>query len=82
MLYPQNGDRIVTMDTVTLLHPMYILGVRNLDCVEYRDSSCQYLLSHNTNVKDGRTGRVLMTNDNELGRSLDEIKSIIAYMPL
>ena len=48
----------------------------------YQDSLCQYLLSRNTNVKDGRTGRVLVTNDNELGRSLDEIKSIITYMPL
>jgi len=24
MLYPQNGDRIVTIDSVTSLHPMYI----------------------------------------------------------
>jgi len=23
MLYPQNGDRVVTIDSVTLLHPMY-----------------------------------------------------------
>ena len=23
MLYPQNGDRIVAIDTVTSLHPMY-----------------------------------------------------------
>ena len=23
MLYPQNGDRIVTIDSVTLFHPMY-----------------------------------------------------------
>ena len=23
MLYPQNGDRIVAIDNVTLLHPMY-----------------------------------------------------------
>jgi len=23
MLYPQNGDRIVTIDSVTSLHPMY-----------------------------------------------------------
>ena len=25
MLYPQNGDRIVTIDYVTSLHPMYII---------------------------------------------------------
>ena len=24
MLYPQNGDRIVTIDSVTSLYPMYI----------------------------------------------------------
>jgi len=24
MLYPQNGDRIVTIDSVTSLHPMYL----------------------------------------------------------
>jgi len=23
MLYPQNGDRVVTIDSVTLLYPMY-----------------------------------------------------------
>jgi len=23
VLYPQNGDRIVTVDSVTLLHPVY-----------------------------------------------------------
>ena len=28
MLYPQNGDRIVTIDSVTSLHPMY--GMRNV----------------------------------------------------
>jgi len=25
MLYPQNGDRIVTIDSVTLLHPVYMV---------------------------------------------------------
>ena len=25
MLYPQNGDRVVTIDCVTLLHPICIL---------------------------------------------------------
>ena len=25
VLYPQNGDRIVTIDYVTSLHPMYII---------------------------------------------------------
>ena len=28
VLYPQNGDRIVTIDSVTSLHPMY--GIHNL----------------------------------------------------
>jgi len=25
MLYPQNGDRIVTIDSATSLHPMYVM---------------------------------------------------------
>jgi len=32
MLYPQNGDRIVTIDSVTSLHPMY-----------YRSAQCRRL---------------------------------------
>ena len=33
VLYPQNGDRIVTIDSVTSLHPMYtLLGVLCLQC--------------------------------------------------
>ena len=28
MLYPQNGDRIVAIDYVTLLHPMYTADIR------------------------------------------------------
>jgi len=27
MLYPQNGDRIVTIDTVASLHPIYTVSV-------------------------------------------------------
>jgi len=29
MLYPQNGDRIVATDSVTSLHPVYILSKRD-----------------------------------------------------
>jgi len=28
MLYPQNSDRIVTIDSVTLLHPMYMVIIK------------------------------------------------------
>ena len=31
MLYPQNGDRILTVDSVTSLHPMYRLTVTVTD---------------------------------------------------
>ena len=31
MFYPQNGDRVVAIDTVTSLHPMY-----NFDTLEVR----------------------------------------------
>jgi len=34
MLYPQNGDRIVTIDTVTSLHPMYMRRDRDVESVE------------------------------------------------
>ena len=34
MLYPQNGDRIVTIDSVTSLHPMY--KIRYLDIYLFR----------------------------------------------
>jgi len=30
MLYPQNGDRIVAIDSVTSLHPMYISCIGTL----------------------------------------------------
>ena len=55
MLYPQNGDRIVTTDSVTSLHPVYVysrvLVVRDkyptgrrprrcrLECIAYRRSA-------------------------------------------
>ena len=29
MLYPQNGDRIVAIDTVTSFHPVYMSRARN-----------------------------------------------------
>jgi len=29
MLYPQNGDRIVAIDSVTSLHPMYVKNSRH-----------------------------------------------------
>jgi len=34
VLYPQNGDRIVTIDSVTSVHPMYSAISRNLEALE------------------------------------------------
>ena len=44
MLYPQNGDRIVTIDSVTSLHPVYNASLKldfavNARATEYVDSS-------------------------------------------
>jgi len=41
MLYPQNGDRIVTIDSVTLLHPMYrrITQLSLLSCAGWEMST-------------------------------------------
>ena len=33
MLYAHNGDRIVTIDSVTSLHPMYMLHQSNFHCI-------------------------------------------------
>jgi len=36
MLYPQNGDRIVAIDYVTSLHPMYIrVHFRNITFIAF-----------------------------------------------
>jgi len=32
MLYPQNGDRIVAIDSVTSLHPMYRVNGLEANC--------------------------------------------------
>jgi len=32
MLYPQNGDRIVAIDSVTSLHPMYRVNGLETNC--------------------------------------------------
>jgi len=41
MLYPQNGDRIVAVDFVTLFHPMYRWSVHvALRCPSVRPSVC------------------------------------------
>ena len=37
MFYPQNGDRIVTIDSVTSLHPMY--SIRSIKLLNY-DETC------------------------------------------
>ena len=38
-LYPQNGDRIVTIDSVTSLHPMYSVQT-NFSCNKWRSIYC------------------------------------------
>ena len=42
MFYPQNGDRIVTMDYVTSLHPVYKLGCSHgcVECVDGHALQC------------------------------------------
>jgi len=44
MLYPQNGDRIVTRDSVTLLHPVYrrVAGGGVPVCKNVRKVSLQF----------------------------------------
>jgi len=44
-LYPQNGERIVTIDSVTSLHPMYYYVRRNVSLLTARPSYSRMLRS-------------------------------------
>jgi len=51
MLYPQNGDRIVTIDSATLLHPVHTVAfysgmLHSTDCQGIICRACdQFILS-------------------------------------
>ena len=44
MLYPQNGDRIITIDSVTSLHPVYPLSSCHLASLALNCCVCMYVL--------------------------------------
>jgi len=57
MLYPQNGDRIVAVDTVTSLHPIYSVTA---SC-ETRPTLAILLATLNTRVSKTFAGRQIVS---------------------
>ena len=50
VLYPQNGDRIVTIDSVTSLHPIYLLHTSKPVLSAQCDAHTQ--ITHVTHVRE------------------------------
>ena len=52
MLYPQNGDRIVAIDSVTSLHPVYCW--RKFNVVFFSSTDLEFLYENDTDTRRER----------------------------